>query len=206
MRAPPVVSLFYLTGVTAQLHNGQYFSRGLSIVDAPNPGSPYRAGSNMPIAVDVSGNGQLSAHKDTSIDELHIYLVSAQTNANFSVAADDAFLSGEEGSTVKHLDFIAPECVPAGSYNLTFYEVSTYQGQSYFAITPLPVEIQSQSKDVTCTAEQPTTPEPQPQPDAALVNSPFLPGNTSPPNIGMRRSAWQASALFLSSSFVVLAV
>lgn len=203
MRALPVVSLFYLTGATAQLYNGQYFSRGLSIIDAPNPGSPYRAGSNMPIAVDVSGNGQLSAHKDSSIDELRIYLVSAQTNVNFSVAADDAFLSGEEGSTVKHLDFDVPDCVPAGSYNLTFYEVSTYQSKMYFAITPLPVEIQSQNEGATCTTAQPTTPEPQPQPDSALATSPFIPGSTPPPNAGLRQAARSAVACILLLSFAL---
>lgn len=66
----------------------------------------------------MSGNGQLSAHKDSAIHSLNIFLVSADTKMNVSVATDGSFLEGEEGSTVKHLDWPVSACIAAGKYNV----------------------------------------------------------------------------------------
>ncbi|KZW02296.1 hypothetical protein EXIGLDRAFT_735763 [Exidia glandulosa HHB12029] len=182
------VVLLSLASVRAQEVNGQYFTRGLAIVDAPNPGSPYNAGGNMPIAVDVSGNGQLAAQHDTSLDTLTIFLVSSALGTNYTVVANATFLQGEEGSTVKHLDWQVPSCVGAGSYNLTFYETAKYQGTAYFAITPIPVEIKTPSSSAACTnGQEPTKAEVQPQADNAYnagAGSPFLPGNAAATQTG----------------------
>jgi hypothetical protein len=76
--------------------------------------------------VDVSGDGKLASAASvpgsglsTRYDSLEIYLVSAQTNINLTVSAGPALLTGESGSTVKHVNWLIPTCVPAGNYNVS---------------------------------------------------------------------------------------
>jgi hypothetical protein len=104
--------------------------------------SPFHAGANMPIAIDVclswcyntiailtsyqiSGNGRLDmaasipgSDRSTRFDLLEIFLVSAQTQLNLTIAEGPTLLTNESGSTVKHVDYQISTCVPAGSYNV----------------------------------------------------------------------------------------
>ncbi|KAA1468183.1 hypothetical protein DENSPDRAFT_377656 [Dentipellis sp. KUC8613] len=134
----PIASAQYLV-------NGQVFTCGLAIVDAPAPNSTYHAGSNIPIAIDVSprgrprepktesyaaasqvsGDGKLppqaaipGSNLATGFDSLELYLVSTQTGVNFTVSSGPGYLTQESGSTVKHLNFPLPNCVAAGQYNV----------------------------------------------------------------------------------------
>ncbi|KAJ7225720.1 hypothetical protein GGX14DRAFT_421955 [Mycena pura] len=142
--------------------NGQTFTDGLAIIDAPSPNNPGHAGSNIAIAVDVSGDGQLSlSNTTTSFHSLEIYLVSAQTNINLTVSNTSAFLTGEAQSTVKHLNWPIPTCIPSGNYNLTFYESSVFNGQAVFAITPIPIPINNQNQSGQCADLNLLQPQPQ---------------------------------------------
>ncbi|KAJ6604452.1 hypothetical protein DFH09DRAFT_310100 [Mycena vulgaris] len=122
--------------IAAQAYiNGQTFTNGLAIIDSPSPSNPGHAGSDP---VDVSGNGKLppaaslpGSGLSTCYESLEIYLVSAQTNINMTVAAGPALLSGDSGSTVRHLNWPIPPCIPAGDYNLTFYETSHFNVLSH---------------------------------------------------------------------------
>ncbi|KAJ7284732.1 hypothetical protein C8J57DRAFT_1289464 [Mycena rebaudengoi] len=170
------------------LVNGQTFTNGLAIIDAPAPQNPGHAGSTIPIAIDVSGNGKLPSAASlpgsglsTSYTLLEIYLVSAQANINMTVSAGPGLLQSESGSTVKHLDWPIPACLPAADYNLTFYETSVVDSQPVFTITAVPIPISNpRPSSVECTNTTTTILNPlQPQPQASnplVAGSPFLNG------------------------------
>ncbi|KAF7306740.1 hypothetical protein MIND_00465700 [Mycena indigotica] len=159
--------------------NGQTFTNGLAIVDAPSPNSPAHAGATLPIAVDVSGNGKLPAAArlpgsglPTGFQSLTIFLVSAQTNANITVVDNSTFLTGESGSTVKHLNFVVPSCLKQGNYNLTFHEASVFNSGFVYAITPILVQVENPNPSGSCVDSNPLLP--QPQPSIPLLESPFI--------------------------------
>ncbi|KAJ7357161.1 hypothetical protein DFH08DRAFT_851198 [Mycena albidolilacea] len=165
------------------LIKGQTFTNGLAIIDSPSSQTPGHAGSPINIAIDVSGNGALPAaaslpdsHYSTGFGSLEIYLVSAQTNINMTVSAGPALLSGESGSTVKHLNWPIPACMPAGDYNLTFYENSLFNTQGIFTITSIPIPISNPSPAGQCT-ENLNPLQAQPQSSNPLPQPPFAPGS-----------------------------
>ncbi|KAI9064371.1 hypothetical protein FKP32DRAFT_1570191 [Trametes sanguinea] len=140
------------------LVNGQIFTNGLAIVDAPAPESPMHAGSVTQVAIDISGDGKLDqsasipgSDKETRFDSLEIYLVSYQTQLNLTVSSGPGLLTQEQGSTVKHWNYNVSTCIPPGSYNLTFYEASHINGQPYFAITPIPVVVMNDHQTDACS-------------------------------------------------------
>nr|GAT47864.1 predicted protein [Mycena chlorophos] len=175
----PFTLSFVAASSAPQAINGQIFTDGLAIIDAPAPNSTEHAGATLPIAIDVSGNGQMplaasvpASGRATGFNSLEIYLVSSQTNLNLTVSSNSSLLDGEPTSTVKHLNYGIPQCVPAGNYNLTFYEASTLNSQFIFAITGIPMTIENSSPSGTCSGNPLL---PQPQPDVPLNQSPFNP-------------------------------
>ncbi|KAI0348651.1 hypothetical protein BDW22DRAFT_1320001 [Trametopsis cervina] len=164
--------------------NGQVFTRGLAIFDSPAPNSVLHAGSPLSLAIDISGNGKLSqpSFKTSGIDSLNISLVSSETSLNISVATSPAFLQANLGSTVKHLDWPIPRCVPSGGYNITLYELSHIGSSPFFSITSIPVTINNESPTDRCTGVSDL--ETQPQQDFPPPANPF---QTPPP---------QASSIF----------
>lgn len=138
--------------------NGQVFTNGLAILDSPAPQSQLHAGSNMSIAIDISGDGKLPQSASnpgsglpTGFDTLEIYLLSYQTCLNVTVSAGTGLLAQEAGSTVKHLDWPIPSCIPAGQYNLTLYESSHINNQPLFTVTPTPIQINNSDESGSCT-------------------------------------------------------
>ncbi|KAI0807375.1 hypothetical protein C8Q74DRAFT_1362886 [Fomes fomentarius] len=150
---------YAISGVQAQtLVNGQIFTNGLAIVDAPAPNSPMHAGSVTQVAIDVSGDGHLAQSasspgndESTRFESLEIYLVSYETKQNITVSSGLDLLNREQGSTVKHWDFNVSTCIPAGNYNLTFYEASHIDDQPYFAITAYSVTVMNDHPTEACT-------------------------------------------------------
>ncbi|KAK7047197.1 hypothetical protein VNI00_006863, partial [Paramarasmius palmivorus] len=139
---------------------------------------PGHAGSNIPISIDVSGNGKLSEDSFTNPSSgssthyimLEIYLVSSETNVNMTVSSGPGIFTQENG-TVRHINWDIPTCIQAGNHNLTFYESSVIDGQSYFIITPITIPIDNTSpSNVPCTEGtheylgQPQASSPPPQP------------------------------------------
>ncbi|KAJ7445693.1 hypothetical protein B0H11DRAFT_2249251 [Mycena galericulata] len=190
LKSQSLFALFALLSAhlaVSQYINGQTFTDGLAIIDSPSPSSPGHAGSPIPIAVDVSGDGKLQSAASvpgsslsTRFDALEIYLVSKQTNINMTVSNTSAFLTGESGSTVKHLNWPVPTCLPAGNYNLTFYETSHFNSQGVFTITPIPVPISNTSPPGQCNASVLNQLQSQPQADNPLTQSPFAPNSSLP--------------------------
>ncbi|OSD01577.1 hypothetical protein PYCCODRAFT_1436184 [Trametes coccinea BRFM310] len=163
------------------LVNGQIFTNGLAIVDAPEPESPMHAGSVTQIAIDVSGDGKLDqsasipgSDEATRFDSLEIYLVSYQTKQNLTVSSGPGLLTQEQGSTVKHWNYNVSTCIPPGSYNLTFYEASHINGQPYFSITPLPVIVMNDHQTGACSNDtnqlQAFPQKSSPYPQSPLLN------------------------------------
>ncbi|KAJ7597176.1 hypothetical protein C8J56DRAFT_919416 [Mycena floridula] len=169
-----ILTLFSL--LVSEVSAGQLFTNGLSIIDSPATGSPGHAGSPLPIAIDVSGNGQLSSATNAAIDLLEIYLVSSQTNINLTVSSGPTLLNNETGS-VRHINWPVPTCVPAGNYNLTFYETFEFNNERHFTITPISIPVQNPNPSGTCV-DGVNALQNQPQPDTHLAQSPFSPGST----------------------------
>jgi len=161
--------------------NGQVFTNGLTIVDSPQPLSVFNVGSGIPIAVDVSGNGQLPQSASfpalagaTRFVDLQIYLVSSDTTVNWTVSGS-GLLAQEVGSTVKHVTFAVPGCAFTGQYNLTFYESSIIDNQTFFTITPVPIFITQTGTPVQCAIQENPI-QRQPQPSSPAPKSPWLQG------------------------------
>jgi hypothetical protein len=204
------LALTPLTVLSQSVVNGQIYTNGLSIVDAPQPNTPFHAGANMPIAIDISGNGRLDmaasipgSDRSTRFDLLEIFLVSAQTQLNLTIAEGPTLLTNESGSTVKHVDYQISTCVPAGSYNLTFYETSHINNTAHYTITYLPVTIDNvhPSSD-KCSGNQLAT---QPQPASNLTHSPWLTEDGTPVTYPVVSAAYSRVAL-LSSNLSVFAI
>ncbi|KAI0274626.1 hypothetical protein BC834DRAFT_848968 [Gloeopeniophorella convolvens] len=170
--------------VSAQyLVNGQVFTYALAIVDAPAPNGTFHAGSSIPIAIDVSGDGKLpqaaaapGAGLATGFDSLELYLVSEQTKTNLTISNGTGLLTQEPESTVKHINFVLSNCVTPGNYNFTVYEGSHINGQNYFSITPVPISIENTSPSGPCTNGTNQLQD-LPQPNSPPPANPFL--NTS---------------------------
>ncbi|OBZ75393.1 hypothetical protein A0H81_04377 [Grifola frondosa] len=165
--------------------NGQIFTNGLAIIDAPASNSSLHAGSTIQVAIDVSGDGKLSqsasipgSSQSTRFDSLETYLVSYQKSQNLTVSSGPGLLTRESGSTVKHWNYNVSTCVPAGSYNLTFYEGSRIDGQAYFSITPVPVEVMNDNPSGACS-EGMNTLQDYPQRSSSPPSSPWLSSTAS---------------------------
>ncbi|KAI8998693.1 hypothetical protein BD414DRAFT_475797 [Trametes punicea] len=189
------------------LVNGQVFTNGLAIVDAPAPESPMHAGSVTQVAIDISGDGKLDqsasipgSDKPTRFDSLEIYLVSYQTKLNLTVSSGPGLLAQEQGSTVKHLSYNVSTCIPPGSYNLTFYEASHINNQPFFSITPLPVVVMNDHPTATCTnGTNPLQDFPQlstPPPQSPWLNGSSIATQAFPTATGSTSAATASTAPF----------
>jgi hypothetical protein len=170
--------------VSGQLVNGQFFTPGLAILNAPAPNSQHNTGGNLPISVDVSGNGRLPPAASlpgstlrTAFLWLNIFLVSSQTGLNLTVSNGPRLLAGEQGSTVKHLNWLIPECVAPGQYNLTYYEGSRINGQTYFSITPTSIFIRGSDTAASAPCSGTFAVETRPQSSFPPPTSPFIDPN-----------------------------
>ncbi|KAF7367216.1 hypothetical protein MSAN_00783400 [Mycena sanguinolenta] len=164
----------FAAGAAAQAYiNGQLFTNGLAIIDAPAPQNPGHVGSPIAIAIDVSGDGKLPA--------------SASSNSSDSTHFEGpSLLLNESGSTVKHLNWNIPTCIPAGNYNLTFYETSIFNNQGVFTITPIPIPVSNGSPSGQFTGLN--TLQAQPQSSNPLTQSPFAPNSTLPTTTSASRA------------------
>ncbi|KFY36775.1 hypothetical protein V495_07611 [Pseudogymnoascus sp. VKM F-4514 (FW-929)] len=107
--------------------NGQIFTPGLAIVDAPQPNTPL-GGDILQVAIDVSGDGKLGLppYEDSAPSQLHaitLFLTSYTTGLNLTIAngtalpatssnsEDGVVMNQESGSTVKHVNWLWPACL-----------------------------------------------------------------------------------------------
>ncbi|KAL0951004.1 hypothetical protein HGRIS_007746 [Hohenbuehelia grisea] len=163
-------------------------TNGLSILDSPQPGTPFNAGSNQEIAIEISGNGILQSLQ-AAIDTLEIYLTSRAFDLNMTVAGPaEEIMAQEPGSTVKHVRWQVPSCLSPGTdYELIFYEGSHSADKSFFAITTLGIVINNNNRLGNCSNDptvsvQQLLGEPQDSspPDQALMDAIRLPSAGQP--------------------------
>ncbi|KAF9452629.1 hypothetical protein P691DRAFT_772085 [Macrolepiota fuliginosa MF-IS2] len=163
------------------LINGQTYTNGLAIINAPFPGSEQHVGSTIAISIELSGNGKLPFAAFTpgsglasSYELLEIYLASSATGLNLTISSGTGLLTGEVG-TVRHHDTVLPSCIPTGQYNLTFYETSVINSIPCFTITPIPISISNNAGSSSTCSEGTNQLQTQPQPSSDYGQSPFNP-------------------------------
>ncbi|TVY22948.1 hypothetical protein LHYA1_G008176 [Lachnellula hyalina] len=145
--------------------NGQIFTPGIAIVDAPQPNTPL-GGDTLQVALDVSSDGQLQlppypANPVSAINNITIYLSSYTTGKNFTIsngtagagnASLGAIMQQEPGSTVKHVNWVWPDCLvgdgdPTGSnssrgvYNISIRQNFRLNGTDQYTIFDLPIHV-----------------------------------------------------------------
>ncbi|KAL2172088.1 hypothetical protein VTG60DRAFT_458 [Thermothelomyces hinnuleus] len=147
--------------------NGQIFTPGLVIVDAPQPGTPL-GGDFIEIALDVSANGrlQLPPYPEDSrsmIYNISIFMSSYETGRNFTItngtaSANSASLGDimfqEPGSTVKHVKWTWPDCLVGdggeeqglgdtdrGIYNISIRQSFRLNGEDHYTVFDLPISV-----------------------------------------------------------------
>ncbi|KAL3480444.1 hypothetical protein BJX99DRAFT_254435 [Aspergillus californicus] len=147
--------------------NGQIYTPGLAIVDAPQPYTPL-GGDTLQIAIDVSGNGQLSLtpseDSPTLFHELTLFLTSTEKEKNLTISNGTStsnnstayigpVLDLEPSSTVKHVNWIWPECFVGegddsddddsarGNYNISMHQSFRLNGTDYYTVFDLPISV-----------------------------------------------------------------
>ncbi|EPS34714.1 hypothetical protein PDE_09678 [Penicillium oxalicum 114-2] len=148
--------------------NGQVYTPGLAIVDAPQPNTPL-GGQNLQVAIDVSGNGKLpwppyTQPKDgpTLFHSITLFLTSETLSHNFTISngtkpADNTtgyvgrVLDLEPSSTVKHVNWVWPKCLVGdgtgkddsarGAYNISMHQSFRWNGTNYYTVFDLPIAV-----------------------------------------------------------------
>ncbi|KAL1963939.1 hypothetical protein VTN77DRAFT_7614 [Rasamsonia byssochlamydoides] len=169
--------------------NGQIFTPGLAIVDAPQPYTPL-GGDTLQVAIDVSGDEKLpwppstqSPNSPTLFHNITLFLTSYTTSRNFTIsngsavpAGSTAFvgpvLSLEPSSTVKHVNWVWPACLvgdgsssPRGAYNISLHQSFRWNGTDYYTVFDLPISV-TNSIDASSSSGQ--------RVDCALIENPLL--------------------------------
>ncbi|KAG0650627.1 hypothetical protein D0Z07_2218 [Hyphodiscus hymeniophilus] len=169
--------------VTAQqIVNGQIYTPGIAIVDAPQPNTPLGGGESslvgsspslltvtdfLQVALDVTSDGQLQlppypSNSPTEIYNITIFLSSYTTGKNFTISNGTAtagnaslgeIMEQEPSSTVKHVNWVWPDCLvgngPAlsgdnssrGAYNISIRQNFKLNGTNMYTIFDLPIEV-----------------------------------------------------------------
>ncbi|KAJ5576220.1 hypothetical protein N7535_003146 [Penicillium sp. DV-2018c] len=152
--------------------NGQVYTPGLTIIDAPQPNAPL-GGDHLQVAIDVSGNGQLpwptspDHNSSTQFYNITLFLTSHAVSHNFTIsngtnpASNTSYvgpvLGLEPSSTVKQVNWIWPDCFAGdgsdsarGAYNISMHQSFRWNGFDYYTVFDLPVSVTNsipESKD-----------------------------------------------------------
>ncbi|KAJ5524264.1 hypothetical protein N7494_010914 [Penicillium frequentans] len=145
--------------------NGQLYTPGLAIVDAPQPYTPL-GGANLQVAIDVSGNGALSwppstqsADAPTLFHDITLFLTSESKSHNLTISNGTVpatnttgyvgpVLDLEPSSTVKHVNWIWPKCFVGdgtsssdGTYNISMHQSFRWNDTDYYTVFDWPISI-----------------------------------------------------------------
>ncbi|PLW08965.1 hypothetical protein PCASD_21924 [Puccinia coronata f. sp. avenae] len=138
--------VFFANLTNCQRSGGQFFTPGLLIVNGPAPDSKKPAGKKMGISLEITGDGILTPSNTdtgtqlaTAILSVEIYL--ANKDRNITISQGPELMQGERGSSVKHMDFIIPECTPPGDYQVIFHELDRINGKQFYSIYALPFHV-----------------------------------------------------------------
>ncbi|EGY22717.1 hypothetical protein VD0002_g977 [Verticillium dahliae] len=147
------------------INNGQIYTPGLAILNAPQPGTPL-GGENLHVSLDVTTNGEipLPPYADDSpsgIFNITMFLSSYVTGRNFTISNGTAtennhtlgpIMLQEPGSTVKHVNWLFPRCLvgdgqPSGDdsdrglYNISIRQNFRLNGEDHYTIFDVPVRL-----------------------------------------------------------------
>ncbi|KAL7629405.1 hypothetical protein AAE478_000925 [Parahypoxylon ruwenzoriense] len=147
------------------ISNGQIFTPGFAVLDAPQPGTPL-GGDTIEVALDVTANGKLKLppYGDDSpsrINNITIFLYSYDTGRNFTITNGTAstndvslgdIMQSERGSTVKHVKWNWPACLigdgkptnaggDRGAYNISIRQNFRLNGEDHYTIFDVPVSV-----------------------------------------------------------------
>ncbi|KAG8984472.1 hypothetical protein FRB90_005310, partial [Tulasnella sp. 427] len=150
----------------------------------------FNTGGNIPISIEMTGDGKIplsastpsqSSGLATAFNSLTLFLTSASESLNATMLSDNSLLANEQGSSVKHLTWAIPSCLPAGNYNVTLYEQSRINNEEHFIITPIPVVIKSSSSSTSLNCPNLVVNEydSSPQASTPLASSPFTDSNST---------------------------
>ncbi|KAI6093736.1 hypothetical protein F4821DRAFT_221379 [Hypoxylon rubiginosum] len=153
------------TALDFTIFNGQIFTPGFAILDAPQPGTPL-GGDTIEVALDVTANGklQLPPYGDDSpsrINNITIFLYSYDTGRNFTITNGTAstndvtlgdIMQSESGSTVKHVKWTWPTCLigdgkpdsadsDRGAYNISIRQNFRLNGEDHYTIFDVPISV-----------------------------------------------------------------
>ncbi|KAF5718499.1 short-chain dehydrogenase reductase [Fusarium globosum] len=144
-------------GLNFTISNGQIFTPGFVVLDAPQP--------NTPLGGDVTANGKLplpphDEDDDNQIFSIDMFLYSYMTGRNLTISngtatANNASLGEimvqEPGSTVKHINWVWPDCLvgdgkPEGDSDRGVYNISIRQnfrlnGDDHYTIFDVPINV-----------------------------------------------------------------
>ncbi|KAI0164829.1 hypothetical protein GGR57DRAFT_450679 [Xylariaceae sp. FL1272] len=143
--------------------NGQIFTPGFAIVDAPQPYTPL-GGDTLEVALDVSADGKLNqppydSDSPSLIHNITIFLHSYDTGRNFTITNGTAtdnnatlgdILLSEPGSTVKHVKWTWPQCLigdgksdnnDRGNYNISIRQNFRLNDEEHYTIFDLPISV-----------------------------------------------------------------
>ncbi|KAI0200279.1 hypothetical protein F4808DRAFT_429283 [Astrocystis sublimbata] len=145
--------------------NGQIFTPGFAVLDAPQPNSPL-GGDTIEVALDVSANGKLNLppydpDSASLIHNITIFLYSYDTGRNFTItngtaSENDATLGdimlSEPGSTVKHVKWTWPDCLigdgqpdgpdsDRGNYNISIRQSFRLNDEDHYTIFDVPISV-----------------------------------------------------------------
>ncbi|CAI7645191.1 unnamed protein product [Penicillium pancosmium] len=124
-------------------------------------------GQVLQIAIDVSGNGQLpwppstQRNTDTLFHNITLFLTSESLSHNFTISngtepSNNSSYVGpvlelEPSSTVKHVNWVWPECLVGdgdgdgdsarGAYNISMHQSFRWNGTDYYTVFDLPISV-----------------------------------------------------------------
>ncbi|EAW12653.1 uncharacterized protein ACLA_010790 [Aspergillus clavatus NRRL 1] len=198
--------------------NGQIYTPGLAIVDAPQPHTPL-GGDTLHVAIDISGNGRIwppSKDSSTTLHSLTLFLTSYATSKNLTISnATDAgsVLDLEPSSTVKHVNWVWPACLagegnksPRGEYNISMHQAFRVNGSEYYTVFDLPMavanSIEPSEKRVDCSVleNDMLAPEVVAQSNGSWTASPWLGGVIAEGGSGTANGGKQNAGQRASSS------
>ncbi|WJG34470.1 uncharacterized protein FOBCDRAFT_246808 [Fusarium oxysporum Fo47] len=144
-------------GLNFTISNGQIFTPGFVVLDAPQP--------NTPLGGDVTANGKLplpphDEGDDNQIFSIEMFLYSYMTGRNLTISNGTAtannaslgeIMAQEPGSTVKHINWVWPDCLvgdgnPGGDSDRGVYNISIRQnfrlnGDDHYTIFDVPINV-----------------------------------------------------------------
>ncbi|QSZ33843.1 hypothetical protein DSL72_005416 [Monilinia vaccinii-corymbosi] len=147
-----------------EIVNGQIYTPGIVIVDAPQPNTPL-GGDSLHVALDVSSDGQLQLppYPRNAVSEIYnitMFLSSYVTGKNLTISNGTAtagnaslgeIMAQESSSTVKHVNWVWPDCLVGdgtsdknssrGAYNISIRQNFRLNGTDQYTIFDLPIQV-----------------------------------------------------------------